>query len=106
MLYRIKPEDMETIVIQLADAAEVLRGIRERHPGAPILLKLDAEGSKYGIIDRLVETGDIREIHDAAVEWHLAPGEDYVVPKLRAAGFQTKAKVLISGSMGMIEAWR
>ena len=68
MLYRIKPEDMETITIQLADAAEVLRGIRERHPGAPILLKLDAEGSEYGIIDRLVETGDIREIHDAAVE--------------------------------------
>lgn len=106
MLYRIKPEDMETITIQLADAAEVLRGIRERHPGAPILLKLDAEGAEYGIIDRLVETGDIREIANAAIEWHLTPGEDYVVSKLRAAGFQTEAKVLEPGCMGMIDAWR
>jgi FkbM family methyltransferase len=106
MLYRIKPEDMETITIQLADAAQVLQGIRERHPGAPILLKLDAEGAEYGIIDRLVETGDIRELADAAIEWHWTPGEEYLVSRLRAAGFQTDAKLLEDGNIGMIDAWR
>jgi FkbM family methyltransferase len=101
MLYRIKPEDMETITIRLADAAQVLQSIRQRHPGAPILLKLDAEG----IIDRLAETGDIREISAAAIEWHFAPGEEYITSKLRSAGFQTDAKVLEPGSIGMIDAW-
>jgi len=56
MLYRIKPSDMQTITIQLADAARVLEAIRARHPDSAILLKLDAEGAEYGIIDRLVET--------------------------------------------------
>jgi FkbM family methyltransferase len=106
MLYRIKPEDMESITIHLADAAQVLQAIRSRHPVAPILLKLDAEGAEYGIIDRLVESGEIRELTAAAIEWHLTPGEDYIVSKLRAAGFRTEAKVLEPDCMGMIDAWR
>jgi hypothetical protein len=106
MLYRIKPEDMETITIRLADAAQVLQSIRARHPGAPILLKLDAEGAEYGIIDRLAETGAIQELAAAAIEWHLKPGEEYLTSKLRAAGFQTQAKVLEPGSIGMIDAWK
>jgi FkbM family methyltransferase len=105
-LYRIKPEDMESITIHLADAAQVLQAIRTRHPGAPILLKLDAEGAEYGIIDRLVETGDIRELDAATIEWHLTPGEDYITSRLNAFGFQTEAKVLEPGSIGMIDAWR
>jgi FkbM family methyltransferase len=105
-LYRIKPKDMESITIHLADASEVLRAIRKRHPDAPILLKLDAEGAEYGIIDRLVETGDIRELAAAAIEWHFAPGEEYLTSKLRAVGFYTEAKVLDPGCIGMIDAWR
>jgi FkbM family methyltransferase len=105
-LYRIKPQDMQTITIRLADAAQVLRTIRSRHPGAPILLKLDAEGAEYEIIDRLVETGDIREINAAAIEWHLLPGEDHITSKLRTADFQTQAKILDPGCIGMIDAWR
>jgi FkbM family methyltransferase len=105
-LYRIKPQDMQTITIRLADAAQVLRTIRSRHPGAPILLKLDAEGAEYEIIDRLFDTGEVREINAAAIEWHLLPGEDYIASKLRTADFQTQAKVLDPGCIGMIDAWR
>jgi FkbM family methyltransferase len=105
-LYRIKPEDMESITIHLADASEVLRAIRKRHPEAPILLKLDAEGAEYGIIDRLVETGDIRELAAAAIEWHFTPGEVYLTSKLGEGGFHTEARVLDPGCIGMIDAWR
>jgi FkbM family methyltransferase len=103
-LYRIKPQDMETITIQLADAAEVLQGIRARHPGARILLKLDAEGAEYGIINRLVETDAIREIAAAVVEWHFEPGESYLTSRLHAAGFQTQTKILVPECIGMIDA--
>jgi FkbM family methyltransferase len=105
-IYRIKPEDMETVTIRLADASEVLRSIRKRHPDSPILLKLDAEGAEYGIIDRLVETGDIREISCAAIEWHFAPGEGYITSRLRAAGFHAEARLVEPPSIGMIDAWR
>jgi FkbM family methyltransferase len=106
MLYRIKPEDMETITIQLGDAAQILSGIRARHPDAPILLKLDAEGAEYGIIDRLAQADLLHEIKAAAIEWHLAPGEDYITSRLHAADFQTLTKELEPGCMGMIDAWR
>jgi len=105
-LYRIKPEDMESITIHLVDAAGVLRAIRERHPDAPILLKIDAEGAEYGIIDRLAETGEIRELAAAAIEWHNSPGEAYLTERLQSAAFQTSTKVLDPGCIGMIDAWR
>jgi FkbM family methyltransferase len=104
-LYRIKPSDMETVTIQLADAAQVLQSIRARHPNAPILLKLDAEGAEYGIIDRLAQSGDLRHLTAAAIEWHLTPGEDYLTTRLHAAGLQTASHVLEPNCMGMIDAW-
>ena len=76
------------------------------HPGAPVLLKLDAEGAEYGIIDRLAETGALRDIAGATIEWHLAPGEEAITSKLRVAGFHIQSKVLEPGCMGIIDAWR
>jgi FkbM family methyltransferase len=104
--YRIRPEDMEPVAIHLVDADEVLRSIRASYPEARILLKLDAEGAEYGIIDRLSETGAIGQIENAAIEWHMSPGEPYLTSKLRAAGFLTSAKVLDPWWIGMIDAWK
>ena len=105
-LYRIKPEDMQRVTIRIADADDVLHRIRAAHPGAPVLLKLDAEGAEYGIIDRLAETGALRDIAGATIEWHLAPGEEAIASKLRAAGFHIQSKVLEPGCMGIVDAWR
>jgi FkbM family methyltransferase len=106
-LYNIEPQDMEDVTIHLTDAAEVLRAIRTRHPGAPILLKLDAEGAEYEIVDRLIEAGVIQEIAAAAIEWHNSPGEKYLTSRLHASGFETRAQALeADGSIGMIDAWR
>jgi hypothetical protein len=41
----------------------------ERH-GGPLVLKLDCEGSEYGILERLIETGADRLVEFAWVEWH------------------------------------
>ncbi len=106
-LNNIQPADMTDVVIRLADASEVLHAIRASHPKASILLKLDAEGAEYEIIDRLVETGAIEAIKAAAIEWHDSPGEEYLTSRLLAAGFQSQAKALEpDGSIGMIDAWR
>jgi FkbM family methyltransferase len=105
-LYRIKPEDMQRVTIHIADADEVLRRIRVAHPGAPVLLKLDAEGAEYGIIDRLAETGGLRDIAGATIEWHLVPGEEAIASRLRASGFRIHSKVLEPDCMGIVDAWR
>jgi FkbM family methyltransferase len=103
----IQPADMTDVTIRLADAADVLRAIRARHPKASILLKLDAEGAEYEIIDRLIEASVIQEINAAAIEWHDSPGEEYLTSRLLASGFQSYAKALEpDGSIGMIDAWR
>lgn len=104
---RVKDSDMELINIPLADACRALRVIRERHPWAQILLKLDAEGAEYQIIDRLVKSGAIGEISAAAIEWHFSPGPGYLLERLHEAGFATALKYLEEdGSIGMIDAWR
>jgi hypothetical protein len=71
------------------------------------LLKLDAEGAEYGIIDRLSRTGGLDHISYAVVEWHLSPGKQYITSRLESAGFKTTARVLEpDGSIGIINAWR
>jgi FkbM family methyltransferase len=105
--YGLTSQDMKRIRIEIADADRILRMIRERHPDAPILLKIDAEGAEYGIIDRLAQTGGLNEISYAAIEWHLSPGEEYITSRLKSAGFKTNAKILEpDNSIGMIDAWR
>jgi FkbM family methyltransferase len=105
--YGLTPQDLKSITIQIADADRILRSIKERHPGAPILLKLDAEGAEYGIIDRLARTGALKDIAYAAIEWHLTPGAQYLTSRLESAGFQTAGKILEPDhSIGMIDAWR
>jgi FkbM family methyltransferase len=105
--YGLTNQDMTQISIRVADADRILRSIRELHPDAPILLKLDAEGAEYGIIDRLSRTGGLDHISYAVVEWHLSPGEPYVTSRLEAAGFKTSSKMLEpDGSIGIIDAWR
>jgi FkbM family methyltransferase len=104
---RIKEQDMESITIQLVDAAEEFRKMRARHPGAPFLLKLDAEGAEYQIIERLSKTGLLAEILAAAIEWHDAPGPEHLIAQLQDAGFTTTTnKLTEDGSIGMIQAWR
>lgn len=103
----IKSSDLHTIKVPLIDANRVLRSIRNRHPDAQILLKIDAEGAEYQIISRLAETGALAEISAAAIEWHLSPGKDFLISRLASAGFTTEAIVLEKdGSIGMINAWR
>jgi FkbM family methyltransferase len=104
--YALKSEEMEEISIHVLDADAVLRDIRRRHPDCPVLLKLDAEGIEYEVIDRLVETGSIDEIHSAAIEWHGPAGETRLLPQLQRSHFQTQAKVLTDDPIGMIDAWR
>jgi FkbM family methyltransferase len=104
--YGLKEDEMEQVTVHIVDADGALKTIRENHPKATILLKLDAEGIEYEVIDRLVETGRISEIAAAVIEWHGSPGELHLVPALQRSNFRTEARVLTADPIGMIDAWR
>lgn len=104
--YHLQPKDMEQVTIRVADADAVLKEIRRRHPNSSIMLKLDAEGIEYEVIDRLVETGSIAEITAAVIEWHGPNGENRLLPQLERSHFSTQARVLTDDPIGIIDAWR
>jgi FkbM family methyltransferase len=106
-LGRATARDFKDISIRLIDAAAEFRSIRCAYPNSHILMKLDAEGSEYGILWRLEEEGLLGEISAAVVEWHQYPGETYVCEKLKGSGFLVTAKNLQpDGSIGLAIAHR
>lgn len=104
---RIRPTDLRNVDIELADAASELEMIRRDNPNSPILLKLDAEGAEYAIIERLSEAGLLREIEASVIEWHGSPGAAFLEPLLSDAGFTTSTHPLnLDGSIGLTVASR
>jgi len=58
--------------ISIRDASEVLSRIIEevRHQGLQIVVKMDCEGSEFGILERLDASGLLSEIRILMMEWH------------------------------------
>ena len=63
-------EDSTTIVIK--QASEVLRDIFEtaKAHGQAIVIKMDCEGSEFGIFDDLAASGLLADVHIFMIEWH------------------------------------
>jgi FkbM family methyltransferase len=56
--------------VACVDASRIVRELARAWPHQQIVLKIDAEGAEFTILDRLLETGDARLIDRALVEWH------------------------------------
>ncbi len=60
----------------MCDVADVVRDCASLY-GGPLVLKLDCEGSEYGILERLIEDGSDRLVDLAWVEWHGPDRQPY-----------------------------
>jgi FkbM family methyltransferase len=105
VIYRVRDNDFTTQTLKLKDAATILRDIRAAHPKGDVLLKLDAEGAEYEILDSLNRAGLLPDISAAVIEWHGDPGPAGMLSQLQAAGFQTSNEDLYP-KIGLIKAWR
>lgn len=64
--------DKEKLVtVEIKDIAAVLDQIKNTHPGAGIIMKLDCEGAEYDIMERLNETGLVKTIDIFMIEYHF-----------------------------------
>lgn len=55
----------------------VVREIIAQHPDHDIVLKMDAEGSEYGILEHLIAEGSDKLVSLAWVEWHEPDRKPY-----------------------------
>jgi FkbM family methyltransferase len=65
---------------------EVVAECLKKHPGQPLVLKLDCEGAEYEIIESLGKHGLLASITVFMIEWHNA-GSAAITSHLRQAGF-------------------
>lgn len=80
--------DMEEIEIR--NAAEVVREIKQEFPNRNIIMKIDCEGSEYEIIDSLYKNKLLGDIYCLIMRWHIRePTNDpaKLVSQLEASNF-------------------
>lgn len=73
-------------------------------------LKLDVEGAEYGVVEDLVDTGAIRFISEAVIEYHDLDSEPDALPKmletLRGAGLEVTCTPADTRHTGLVRARR
>jgi FkbM family methyltransferase len=62
--------DLNLQRIELREAAAVLKPIFAAHANANIVLKMDCEGSEYGIFENLADAGMLDRFQAIMLEWH------------------------------------
>lgn len=99
----------ESQEIELREAAGVLGPILDAARGGPVILKLDAEGSEYGIFDTLSAAGLADRFDVILLEWHRnQPDHDPL--RLRdlfsRLGYRSLCHEYLHRPFGMIYAFR
>jgi FkbM family methyltransferase len=72
----VSNEGIPTLGVQVRDASAVFKEVESAAQASPILLKMDAEGAEYEILDRLASTGELKRIHIVIMEAHIVNGKE------------------------------
>jgi FkbM family methyltransferase len=92
--------------VRVRDVRGVLAEIRGKHPGAPLLVKMDCEGEEFAIFDALRDGGWLPQIDAMMVEWHGARGPGEILSALSQGGFVSFSFKPSGAPRGMIYAVR
>jgi FkbM family methyltransferase len=92
--------EKETILIK--DASTVVKGIVNEFPDRAFILKLDCEGSEYGILQNLFDSRLLSVFKIVFIEWHR-DGAEPLLKCLRQSGFVSFHQ-RTSKTVGMIYA--
>jgi len=81
---KISSDQEEEIIVR--DCSPVVSKILKKEKGNSIFVKIDCEGGEYAIIDRLAESGLLKEIDVIAIEFHFH-GPDALTSTLKENKF-------------------
>lgn len=90
--------------LNIVDVAEVLTPIFNEHKSLQKIMKIDAEGVEYEIIERLYATGLLKEIDAFMIEWHLK-GPQQIEDLLTKNGFKIISFNTRNKQIGMLYAF-
>ena len=102
--FKKQAADIGRITIELKDVAPEVKKIKANHPGSPLVIKIDCEGSEYAIINRLAEENMLREASVFMIEWHK-DGPEYLSSLLAERGFTLLSRTPFTRSIGMLYAF-
>lgn len=71
-------KDYRVLNFHLEDITHHLQKIIDQHPGIPIVVKIDCEGSEYEIMERLTNSSMIEKVTLFIIEWHNGLVKDLV----------------------------
>ncbi len=94
----------DTAVLEIDDVDEQLRPILTENRQLQKVMKIDAEGVEYEIIERLAATGLLREIDFLMIEWHVK-GPNALTEILLKQGFYLMSFNSLDKSIGMVYAF-
>jgi FkbM family methyltransferase len=102
-----KTKDSSEIIRVEVEIRDILLTLDEiRHLQMPLVAKIDCEGAEYEIIERLEESGKLREFDLFMIEWH-DNGPEKIISMLKKAGFTTiTSHPYLINNVGMIYAFR
>ena len=71
--------EYEDVEVECLDINTVLAGIVEYDPEAVIYIKMDIEGSEFGVLPKLIESSYLKHVTAMWIEWHerFWEGEEY-----------------------------
>lgn len=101
-LIRAATTEVENQRIALKRTSTVLADVIAKCGDSHLVLKLDCEGSEYGIVEDLAERGLLGEFSTIMIEWHER-GPELLLASLRQAGY-TSFFQHASTRVGMIYA--
>lgn len=62
--------DTDQVHIRLLSTPKVIKAIRRIQPKAPVLVKMDIEGSEFEVLRALLNTGTLCSVNEYNIEYH------------------------------------
>ncbi|HJP83481.1 MAG TPA: FkbM family methyltransferase [Fimbriimonadaceae bacterium] len=108
LFHRAQQSDCQSdVAVRVKDAAVAVEEIYSKHPDSTFVLKLDAEGSEYEILDRLFEKDLLSRISLLLLELH--PRDDRnpesIRSQLRSTNFCWNESIVPSNGCGLLYAY-
>ncbi len=95
----------QRVDVEVRAAVPVFERLLGEADAPPLVCKLDCEGSEYGILRSLAESGLLPKIECLMIEWHLL-GPDEIKKLLGTNGFVCMSFDEHTGTHGMVYAFR
>ncbi|MBC8063225.1 MAG: FkbM family methyltransferase [Chlorobia bacterium] len=94
--------------VETREATSALKPILDQYPDRKAVLKLDAEGAEYEILQNLFESGTLQRFDLIMMEWHERPSHpiETVLTQLASAGFVYTSRREPASMVGFINAWK